>query len=73
MEGIIQETIIQPNVKHIYQGKAEYVLDKGWACRLYDRMGIEIGVVGYYPTQDECRGATLKRVIAIIKELEKVG
>jgi len=70
MVGMIQETMVQPDVKHVYQGKAEYVLDRGWACRLYDRLGIEVEVVGYYPTQDECRGAVLKRVIEIIKRLE---
>ena len=70
MVGMIQEVKILPDVKYVYQGKDEYVLDKGWACRLYDSMGVEIEVIGCYPTQEECRAATLKRVIAIIKELE---
>ena len=70
MVGMSQEVKILPDVKHYYQGQCRYDMDKGWACQIFDNKGNVIDVVGDYPTKDECREATLKRVIQIVKGLE---
>jgi len=53
-----------------YQGECLYTPDKGWSCKIVDRHGNEVDVVGFNATKDECRGATLKRVIELVKEQE---
>lgn len=62
---------IESDVKYVYQGKCLYTPDKGWSCRIIDRYGNEVDVVGFHSSKDECKAATLKRVIEIIKEQEE--
>jgi len=64
------EVGIKPDVKHYYQGECRYEVEKGWACQIFDDKGDVVDVVGSYPTKTECREATLKRVIQIVKGLE---
>ena len=61
---------IESDVKHVYQGECLYTPDKGWSCRIVDRQGREVDVVGFSATKDECKQATLKRVIEIIEKRE---
>ena len=64
------EVGIRSDVKYVLQGECFYTPGRGWSCQLSDREGVVFEEVGDYPTKDECRVATLKRVIEIVKRLE---
>ena len=61
---------IKPDVKYFYQGQCNYTPGKGWSCQVLDGDGKPLETVGFHPTKDECRQATLQRVIELVKGVE---